>query len=111
MNPRTPPAETTTDKYPAPSRIAATDGERTGDMDAKAILMAVEERRRWEQRRTDLLGELRAMPFRERRRRTGDLQRIDHMLAYYDGLVRDMKRKVQRGTSVNTFLDRFGASE
>jgi len=111
MSPNSPTAQTATDKYPPPSRSHSSEGEPGFDMDARAILMAVEERRRWEQRRTELLAELRAMPVRERRRRTGDLQRIDHMLAYYDALVRDMKRKVQRGTSVNTFLDRFGASE
>lgn len=64
-------------------------------MDAEKILLALQERRRWEEREFELKKEIKRTPRRERGAKQEELGRIKVQVAYYDALERDMKKSVK----------------
>lgn len=64
-------------------------------METRRILATLDERRRWEARRTELVNELKRLPSRERALRKVELGKIDQQIAYYDSLLRQMKRELR----------------
>lgn len=53
--------------------------------------MALDERDKWVRRKEDLQKSLKALPRTERKLHKEEILRIDQEIAYYDGLIRDMK--------------------
>ena len=62
-------------------------------IDTTRILASLEERRRWEQRRTKLLEEMKRIPAREKAILKAQLVNIDTQISYYTSLLRDMKKE------------------
>ena len=53
--------------------------------------MALEERDKWVRRKDEMQRQLKALPRAERKLHKDELSRIDQEIAYYDGLIREMK--------------------
>jgi hypothetical protein len=64
-------------------------------METRRILATLDERRRWEARRAKLEKELRKLTSRERSLRKAELGKIDQQIAYYDSLLRQMKKELR----------------
>lgn len=66
-----------------------------GPMETKRILATLDERRRWEARRIELVNEIKKLPSRLRALRKEELSKIDQQIAYYDSLLRQMKKELR----------------
>lgn len=64
-------------------------------MDTKRILTTLDERRRWEQRRAELVRTLKGLPAGERALRKAALAKIDEQIAYYNSLLKEMKKELR----------------
>jgi hypothetical protein len=58
-------------------------------------LAALDERRRWEQRREELKEALKGLAAAERALRKAELAKIDEQIAYYDSLLKEMKKELR----------------
>ena len=64
-------------------------------METSRILATLEERRRWEARRTELKKEMKGLPPSERTLRKSELGKIEQQISYYDSLLRQMKAELR----------------
>jgi hypothetical protein len=61
------------------------------------ILATIEERKKWIERRENLRARMESMSRQERKNYKEELDRLDQQIAYYDALIRDMKKDVSPG--------------
>lgn len=66
--------------------------------------MTIEERDKWLRRKEELQARLKAMPRKERKLFKDEMERIDKEIAYYDGLIREMKGEMRPG-DMRSFLN------
>jgi len=64
-------------------------------METRRILETIDERRRWVARRVQMVKEMKGLPVRDRTLRKAELGKIEQQIAYYDSLLRDMKRELR----------------
>jgi len=65
--------------------------------------MALDERDKWVKRKDALMKSLKSLPRAERKAHKEEVLRIDQEIAYYDGLIREMKGDMTPN-HVNIFL-------
>ena len=68
---------------------------RGSRIDTKRILAALDERRRWEQRRDELKRALKSLSASEKALRKAELAKIDEQIAYYNSLLKEMKKELR----------------
>jgi CRISPR/Cas system Type II protein with McrA/HNH and RuvC-like nuclease domain len=68
---------------------------RWSRIDTKRILAALDERRRWEQRRDELKRALKSLSASEKALRKAELAKIDEQIAYYNSLLKEMKKELR----------------
>ena len=73
------------------------------DIETKKILMTLEERDKWIRRKQDLEAKIKALPRKERGKYKEEMERINQQIAYYDGLIREMKGEMRPGDAKSFF--------
>jgi hypothetical protein len=73
-------------------------------IDTKRILMTLEERDKWIKRKEALMNKLKGLTRKERKLHKDEMDRIDQQIAYYDGLIREMKGEMRPGDA-KSFLN------
>lgn len=68
-----------------------------------ALIEAMNERRKWEERLLKLEREINKLPTEERDEKMNDLEEIKLQLTYYDELIRKMKKDI-KPTTLYTFI-------
>ncbi|MGQ9582334.1 MAG: hypothetical protein ACUVV6_02325 [Thermoplasmatota archaeon] len=64
-------------------------------MDLRRILVTLEERKRWQQRKENLEREIKCCRPSERPLRKSELAKIREQISYYDSLLKEMKKELR----------------